>query len=137
MHELATAVYQIKGHIKGRTLLPFPQGAANIDEEERKVRESDGKEVDTLLKNNIEAIVSKWAYQVQPASLLGWNVSRYILWSQIDEVLSKDSAEELEKGNNPGPMTEIQFWKAKCENLESLYDQVNIVLDGIETDNID
>ena len=64
MHELATAVYQIKGHIKGRTLLPFPQGAANIDEEERKVRESDGKEVDTLLKNNIEAIVSKWAYQV-------------------------------------------------------------------------
>ena len=65
MHELATAVYQIKGHIKGRTLLPFPQGAANIDEEERKVRESDGKEVDTLLKNNIEAIVSKWAYQVQ------------------------------------------------------------------------
>ena len=64
MHELATAVYQIKGHIKGRTLLPFPQGAANIDEEERKVRESDGKEVDTMLKNNIEAIVSKWAYQV-------------------------------------------------------------------------
>ena len=71
MHELATAVYQIKGHIKGRTLLPFPQGAANIDEEERKVRESDGKEVDTLLKNNIEAIVSKWAYQVQPASQAG------------------------------------------------------------------
>ena len=54
-----------------------------------------------------------------------------ILFSEIDEVLSKDSAEELDKGNNPGPMTEIQFWKAKCENLESLYDQVNIVLDGI------
>ena len=44
---------------------------------------------------------------------------------QIDEVLTKDSAEEIEKGNNPGPMTEIQFWKAKCENLESLYDQVS------------
>ena len=43
---------------------------------------------------------------------------------QIDEVLTKDSSEEIEKGNNPGPMTEIQFWKAKCENLESLYDQV-------------
>ena len=53
------------------------------------------------------------------------------MFSKIDEVLSKDSAEELDKGNNPGPMTEIQFWKAKCENLESLYDQVNIVLDGI------
>ena len=59
--------------------------------------------------------------------------SKSISFSEIDEVLSKDSAEELDKGNNPGPMTEIQFWKAKCENLESLYDQVNIniVLDGI------
>jgi dynein heavy chain len=25
VHELATAVYQIRGHIKGKTLLPFPQ----------------------------------------------------------------------------------------------------------------
>ena len=78
MHELATAVYQIKGHIKGRTLLPFPQGAANIDEEERKVRESDGKEVDTLLKNNIEAIVSKWAYQVKPQASQGCNGSYFV-----------------------------------------------------------
>ena len=64
IHELATAVYQIRGHIRGLTLLPFPQGASMIDDEERKVRETNGKDVDTLLKNNIEAIVSKWAYQV-------------------------------------------------------------------------
>ena len=32
---------------------------------------------------------------------------------QTDEVLGKDSAEELNKGNNPGPMTEIKFWDAK------------------------
>lgn len=69
------------------------------------MRESDGREVDTLLKNNIEGIILKWAYQ-------------------IDEVLSKDSAEELNKGNNPGPMTEIEFWEAKCMNLESLYEQM-------------
>ena len=25
MHELSTSVYQIRGHIKGKTLLPFPQ----------------------------------------------------------------------------------------------------------------
>ena len=60
-----------------------------------------------------------------------------ILCSKIDEVLSKDSAEELDKGNNPGPMTEIQFWKAKCENLESLYDQVNIFLIRIFNNVID
>ena len=57
------------------------------------------------LKNNIEAIIIKWAYQ-------------------IDEVLSKDSAANLNvSGHYPGPMTEIQFWEAKCLNLESLYDQ--------------
>ena len=60
----------------------------------------------------------------------GININE-IMFSEIDEVLSKDSAEELDKGNNPGPMTEIQFWKAKCENLESLYDQVNMIIAGI------
>ena len=27
--------------------------------------------------------------------------------------MSKDSAEDLNKGLNPGPMTEIKFWEAK------------------------
>ena len=121
VHELATAVYQIRGHIRGLTLLPFPQGADNLDAEEERVRESLGRDVDMTLKNNIEAIVSKWSYQVH--LMTGFNCLRYHA-VQIEEVLTKDSAEELEKGNNPGPMTEIQFWQAKCENLESLYDQV-------------
>ena len=35
IHELSTSVYQIRGHIKGKTLLPFPQqGAARIEAEE-------------------------------------------------------------------------------------------------------
>ena len=58
------------------------------------------------LKNNIEAIIIKWAYQ-------------------IDEVLSKDSDQELNMPDlYPGPMVEIQFWKAKNMNLESLYEQI-------------
>lgn len=125
VHELATAVYQIRGHIRGLTLLPFPQGANNLDAEEERVRESLGKDADMTLKNNIEAIVSKWSYQV------GFMTKLEFCWCtviQIEEVLTKDSAEELEKGSNPGPMTEIQFWQAKCENLESLYDQVKSVL---------
>ena len=52
IHELKTTVHQIRGHIKGKTLLPFPQGAAtDIEDEERKVRESDGKDVNLLMKN--------------------------------------------------------------------------------------
>ena len=32
--------------------------------QEERVRESLGRDVDMTLKNNIEAIVSKWSYQV-------------------------------------------------------------------------
>ena len=106
VHELATSVYQIRGHIKGKTLLPFPQGAKHIDEEERRAKASSGKECNIRLKNAIEGIIIKWAYQV-------------------DEVLSKDSSEEIAFDKNPGPMSEINFWEAKCINLESLFEQVS------------
>ena len=105
VHELSTSVYQIRGHIKGKTLLPFPQvrfwhswyciwllwlfdfisflfylysillainfqqGAARIAEEERRVRESKGEECDMTLKNNIEGIIIKWAYQTDEVSI--------------------------------------------------------------------
>ena len=52
-------------------------------------------------------------------------------------MLSKDSAEEIADGKTPGPMTEINFWEAKCINLESLFEQVcrlNIKLFRIKTD---
>jgi len=67
VHELSTAVYQIRGHIKGKTLLPFPQqGAAAIEQEEARVRETGAKgECDMTLKNNIEGIIIKWAYQCE------------------------------------------------------------------------
>lgn len=41
------------------------------------------------------------------------------------QVLSKDSAADLNSPEaNPGPMTEIHFWEAKCMNLESLFEQM-------------
>ena len=43
---------------------------------------------------------------------------------QTDEVLSKDSSEELAMGSHPGPMTEVNFWQEKCDNLISLYEQM-------------
>ena len=57
---------------------------------------------------------------------LSSNIGIIIKWAyQIEEVLSKDSDEELNlPGNYPGPMTEIKFWEAKCMNLESLFEQM-------------
>ena len=68
------------------------------------VRLSDGREVNSAMKNNIEGIIIKWTHQVP-------------LWPslhpQVDEVLSKESEQELLDGHHPGPLTEIRFWEAK------------------------
>ena len=68
--------------------------------------------MDTILKNNIEGIILKWSYQVWLVYFFSFD-----FFIQTDEVLGKDSAEELNKGNNPGPMTEIKFWDAKVGKL--------------------
>ena len=89
------------------------------------MRESDGEEVNMMLKNNIEGIILKWARQVADSDCeLSFTVS-----PQVDEVLTKESSEELDLGNNPGPMTEIEFWEAKRINLESLFEQVSFQAD--------
>ena len=40
------------------------------------------------------------------------------------DLLSKDSAQPILEGKFPTPNFEIEFWKAKAENLECVYDQV-------------
>ena len=88
-------------------------------------------QVNTLLKNNIEGIILKWSYQVYIERVVGSNVMQITTSStrkkkkllnfpfQTEEVLSKDSAEDLNKGLNPGPMTEIKFWEAKVGGFGS------------------
>ena len=51
-----------------------------------------------------------------------------IFLQKVDEVLSMASDDVLKNeknGASPGPMVEVEFWKAKCFNLESLFDQVS------------
>ena len=43
---------------------------------------------------------------------------------KVEEVLSKDSSQVLEDGDNPGPLEEIKFWESKRINLESLFEQM-------------
>ena len=48
-----------------------------------------------------------------------------IEWShQIRDVLKKDSAQPLLEGLNPSPLVEVEFWKAKAQNLDCIYEQV-------------
>ena len=50
------------------------QGAARIAEEEKRVRESKGEECDMTLKNNIEGIIIKWAYQTDEV----WSITNHL-----------------------------------------------------------
>ena len=56
----ASYLFQIQ-HFK---IILNVQGAKDIDEEEQKVRETNGDYCNMLLKNNIEGIIIKWGYQV-------------------------------------------------------------------------
>lgn len=38
----------------------------------------------------------------------------------------------LKQGNDPGPMTELDFWRNKADNLNSIYEQ----LQSVEVKNI-
>lgn len=64
-----------------------------------------GENIDQGLIHSIETVVIDWSHQ-------------------IHQVLKKDSSQPLLEGLNPGPMVEIEFWKAKCTNLENIVEQV-------------
>ena len=51
-----------------------------------------------------------------------------IEWShQIRDVLRKNSAQPLLDGKNPNPIVEMDFWKARCTDLESIFEQVRYI----------
>lgn len=62
---------------------------------------------DRSLVHAIESVIIDWTHQIK-------------------DVLKRDSAQPLLEGLNPGPNVEIQFWKAKCENLDCIFQQVYI-----------
>jgi len=39
-------------------------------------------------------------------------------------VLEQEPEQALKKGNNPEPLVEIDFWKKKSDNLNSIHDQL-------------
>jgi dynein heavy chain len=44
---------------------------------------------------------------------------------QIKTVLRLDPETALKSGNDPDPLTEVNFWKSKSENLNAICEQLN------------
>lgn len=57
------------------------------------------------MKNSLEGIVIKWAFQ-------------------IDEVLKETSLSLFDKNNHPTPFAELRFWESRRKNVMNIYDQL-------------
>ncbi|XP_077979817.1 dynein beta chain, ciliary-like [Glandiceps talaboti] len=104
VHNLKSSVYVVSGQVMGKTLLPLPVGSEKVEESAAEADEK-GEGYDRGLVHSIESVIIDWTHQIR-------------------EVLKRDSAQPLLEGLNPGPTVEIDFWKAKCANLECIYDQL-------------
>ncbi|KAK7863235.1 hypothetical protein R5R35_001448 [Gryllus longicercus] len=105
VHGLKSTVYQVKGQVTGQTVLAMPVGVERVDQAERDLIRSKGEIVDLYLKSAIEGVIIKWA-------------------TQINDVITEDSAQAFANGNNPVPYEEVAFWDARLRNLRYIYQQL-------------
>jgi len=81
-----------------------------------------GAKIDQHLKSSIESTVVKWV-------------------TQVNKVLQQEATEASAAEKHPGPMAEINYWRARLQNLESIYEQLQdervhkmaLVLSGTES----
>ena len=64
-----------------------------------------GEKFERSLIHAVESVVVEWSHQVR-------------------DVLDRSSAQPLLQGTHPGPLVELDFWKARRADLESVVDQL-------------
>ncbi|XP_058791425.1 dynein beta chain, ciliary [Phymastichus coffea] len=105
VHSLRGTLYQVKGQVNGRTVLPMPAGLEKVAEVERLVTVDGPQAVDLYLKSAIEGVVIKWAYLV-------------------NDVVTQESSVAFENGQNPTPYVELEYWSTRLANLRYIFDQL-------------
>lgn len=90
-------VYVVMGLIKGRTMLPMPS---------HQLIANDGRD-NTSNKDKAH---------IFEGSIITWT-------KQIKNVL-KLEPEQVLKSGDPGPLAELEFWRNKAENLNSIHEQL-------------
>ena len=95
-HRLVAAVYVTIGHTKGETLLPLPP---------LEMPSADRASKDKERVHVLETAVVTWT-------------------KQIKNVLKLDPEHALKGSAHPGPIAELEFWKAKAKHLNSINAQL-------------
>ncbi|XP_058960986.2 dynein beta chain, ciliary-like [Pocillopora verrucosa] len=106
VHQLKSNVFVIAGQVKGKTLLPLPVGSEQVSDAVE--AEEKGEPFDRGLVHSIESVIIEWTHQIQ-------------------SVLKRNSAQPLIEGRNPGPLVELDFWRARANNLECIFEQLHDV----------
>ncbi|KAK4884824.1 hypothetical protein RN001_001095 [Aquatica leii] len=97
--------YQIRGSLKGLTLLPMPSGIEKVYNASLALLEHGESSLDLELKSSFESIVLQWA-------------------SVVNDVLQQSSELAFADGRQPTPNAEIEFWNSRSKNLDCIFDQL-------------
>lgn len=94
----------MSGQVKGLTLLPLPVGTEQLTADEDEVEFSTESQKHAVV-HHIETALIDWVHDVQ-------------------RVLDLDSGDLLEKDEAITPLAEIDFWKARYNNLLNIFQQL-------------
>ncbi|XP_031749733.1 dynein heavy chain 11, axonemal [Xenopus tropicalis] len=92
IENLKCKVINLQGLVSGKTYLPMPT-IPEFDDDTNILSTND-----RITLHAIETIVIQWTHQ-------------------ITDVLNRDSAQKILKGEHPGPSAELEFWLMQKENL--------------------
>ncbi|XP_039431337.1 dynein beta chain, ciliary-like isoform X4 [Culex pipiens pallens] len=120
--DLRNIITEVKGNIINQTLLPMPISIGEVENVGQQVAEGNLDGCSLKMKNSLEGIVIKWAYQ-------------------INDVLKEDSSMVFKDGAQPSPLEEIIFWDSRQSNLRNIYNQlleprvkqIGVILEGIDS----
>lgn len=96
-----------QGHVQGLTCLPLPNTTAGGSDKDILHDDND-------INNNPEHF---HLIHVLESALITWT-------KQMKNVLKQDPESLFVSISNPGPLAEVEFWRAKADNLNSIFDQL-------------
>uniref|UniRef100_A0A673H3H1 Dynein heavy chain tail domain-containing protein n=1 Tax=Sinocyclocheilus rhinocerous TaxID=307959 RepID=A0A673H3H1_9TELE len=102
IENLQSKVTVVRGQYNGKTVLPVPQGCIELIKSGSKdVQDSRNR----AMIHAIESMVISWMHM-------------------IHKVLRADSADLIVTGLNPGPKAELDYWRSRKTNMQSIHEQL-------------
>ncbi|XP_053322781.1 dynein axonemal heavy chain 11 [Spea bombifrons] len=104
VEDMKNKIHIVKGLLAGKTILPIPTTATTIEPIQYSANNKETQFARGAL-HTFESMIIKWSYQIR-------------------DIVERDSSQPLVQGHNPGPETELDFWKTRRENLTSIFEQL-------------